>query len=56
MPTIGVYDVKITTPKDYWVSAVGLYQSEKTAQQRHQNDSLSRRGRSGFCLDGFTTL
>ncbi|GAB2529196.1 M1 family metallopeptidase [Spirosoma aerophilum] len=25
----GVYDVNITTPKDYWVSAVGLYQSEK---------------------------
>ncbi|GAB3033819.1 M1 family metallopeptidase [Spirosoma pulveris] len=25
----GVYDVNITTPKDYWVSATGLYQSEK---------------------------
>ena len=25
----GVYDVNITTPKNYWVSAVGLYQSEK---------------------------
>lgn len=25
----GVYDVTITTPKDYWVSATGLYQSEK---------------------------
>ncbi|QMW01651.1 M1 family metallopeptidase [Spirosoma foliorum] len=25
----GVYDVNITTPKDYWVSAVGLFQSEK---------------------------
>ncbi len=25
----GVYDVNITTPKAYWVSATGLYQSEK---------------------------
>lgn len=25
----GVYDVNITTPKDYWVSATGLFQSEK---------------------------
>lgn len=25
----GVYDVNITTPKEYWVSATGLYQSEK---------------------------
>ena len=25
----GVYDVNITTPKDFWVSATGLYQSEK---------------------------
>jgi hypothetical protein len=25
----GVYDVTITTPKDYWVSATGLFQSEK---------------------------
>ena len=25
----GVYDVHITTPKNYWVSATGLYQSEK---------------------------
>ena len=29
----GVYDVNITTPKDYWVSATGLFQSEKM----HQN-------------------
>ncbi|WP_020604111.1 M1 family metallopeptidase [Spirosoma spitsbergense] len=29
----GVYDVNITTPKEYWVSATGLYQSEKL----HQN-------------------
>ncbi len=29
----GVYDVNITTPKAYWVSATGLYQSEKL----HQN-------------------
>ena len=28
----GVYDVNITTPKDYWVSATGLYQSEKIRQ------------------------
>lgn len=25
----GVYDVNITTPKEYWVSATGLFQSEK---------------------------
>ncbi|MBD2702084.1 M1 family metallopeptidase [Spirosoma sp. BT702] len=25
----GVYDVNITTPKEYWVSAVGLFTSEK---------------------------
>jgi hypothetical protein len=25
----GVYDVNITTPKDFWVSATGLFQSEK---------------------------
>ncbi|MFD2572579.1 M1 family metallopeptidase [Spirosoma soli] len=25
----GVYDVNITAPKDYWVSATGLFQSEK---------------------------
>ncbi|GAB3962057.1 M1 family metallopeptidase [Spirosoma harenae] len=25
----GVYDVTMTTPKDYWVSATGLFQSEK---------------------------
>ncbi|WP_018617711.1 M1 family metallopeptidase [Spirosoma luteum] len=29
----GVYDVNITTPKAYWVSATGLFQSEKL----HQN-------------------
>ncbi|GAB2604339.1 M1 family metallopeptidase [Spirosoma areae] len=29
----GVYDVNITTPKDYWVSATGLFQSEK----QHKN-------------------
>ena len=29
----GVYNVNITTPKDYWVSATGLFQSEKL----HQN-------------------
>ena len=28
----GVYDVNITTPKNYWVSATGLYQSEKIRQ------------------------
>lgn len=25
----GIYDVNITTPKDFWVSATGLFQSEK---------------------------
>ncbi|GAB3738328.1 M1 family metallopeptidase [Spirosoma lituiforme] len=35
----GVYDVAITTPKAYWVSATGLYQSEKL----HRNGTKTLR-------------
>ncbi|MFD2935987.1 M1 family metallopeptidase [Spirosoma flavum] len=35
----GVYDVTMTTPKDYWVSATGLFQSEKL----HSNNTKTVR-------------
>lgn len=43
----GVYDVNITTPKEFWVSATGLFQSEK----QHKNGTKTIHYRAEDVVD-----